>query len=91
MGGNMIQGTEIERNTIAGVVREAISSILPNLPPELISGQTGLIDYGADSVDRVEIILSILKRLGLNAPMSSFSNIPTIDGLVNHLCTIHPK
>ncbi len=82
----MIVFSESAKEKIAPIVREVISSILPNLPAEAVSGNRSLKDHGADSVDRVEIILSIMDRLGVDEPMSNFSNIPTIDDLVDYLC-----
>jgi len=82
----MILSSESAKETIVQIVRETISSILPNLPAEAISGSRSLKDLGADSVDRVEIILSIMNRLGLDEPMSNFSSIPNIDELVDYLC-----
>jgi polyketide biosynthesis acyl carrier protein len=82
----MILSPESGKETVARIVRETISSILPNLPVEAVSGNRSLKDHGADSVDRVEIILSIMNRLGIDEPMSNFSNIPNIDGLVDYLC-----
>jgi polyketide biosynthesis acyl carrier protein len=82
----MILSTDTRKETIARIVREAISSIVPNLPAQDISSNKSLADHGADSVDRVEIILSIMSRLGMDEPMSNFSNIPNIDELVDYLC-----
>jgi len=82
----MIPSSEFGKETVARVVRETISSILPNLPVEAIAGDKSLKDHGADSVDRVEIILSIMNRLGIDEPMSNFSGIPNIDELVDYLC-----
>jgi polyketide biosynthesis acyl carrier protein len=82
----MILSSETQKETIAQVLRETISSILPSLPAEAIAGNRSLKDHGADSVDRVEIILSIMNRLGIVEPMSSFSNISTIDDMVDYLC-----
>jgi polyketide biosynthesis acyl carrier protein len=82
----MTLSTEYEKETVTRIVREAISSILPNLPVDAISGKKSLKDHGADSVDRVEIILSVMNRLRIDEPMSNFSNIPNIDALVEYLC-----
>jgi polyketide biosynthesis acyl carrier protein len=81
----MILPAESAKETIAQMVRQTICSILPNLPPQAVSGDKSLKDHGADSVDRVEIILSIMNGLGLNEPMSNFSNISSIDELVDYL------
>jgi polyketide biosynthesis acyl carrier protein len=78
--------TDYGKETVNRVVRETISSILPNVPAETISGAKSLKDLGADSVDRVEIILSIMSRLSIDEPMSNFSSIPNIDALVEYLC-----
>ena len=87
----MIVSTESGKDTVAQVVRETISSILPNLPANAISGDKSLKDHGADSVDRVEIILTIMKKLNLDEPMSNFSSIPNIDELVDYLCRARQK
>jgi len=82
----MISSSESAKDRVARVVRESICAMLPNLPVEAVSGGKSLKDHGADSVDRVEIILSIMDRLGIDEPMSNFSNISNIDELVEYLC-----
>jgi polyketide biosynthesis acyl carrier protein len=76
---------EAGRATAEQALREVIRSILPTLSPEEITGDKHLRDLGADSVDRVEIILGVTRRLGIDEPMSNFSAVPDIDGLVDHL------
>lgn len=66
-------------------LREVIRGILPALPPEEITGDKHLRDLGADSVDRVEIILGVTRRLGIDEPMSNFSAVPDIAHLIDHL------
>jgi polyketide biosynthesis acyl carrier protein len=72
----------VSREAVERVVREVIAVVLPSVPPEAIDGHKHLRDLGADSVDRVEIILMLLERLGLDEPMSIFSGVPNIDGLI---------
>lgn len=79
---------EVKKEEVVRAVREAILSILPAVPVAAITGDKHIKDLGADSVDRVEIILSILDRLHLDEPMSSFSDIPDIDRLVDFLCRV---
>ncbi|MEU7331046.1 phosphopantetheine-binding protein [Streptomyces parvus] len=73
------------RERMTAVVQEVVGRILPDVPREEIAGARHLKDLGADSVDRVEIILGILERLGLDESMSSFSELPDIDALVDFL------
>jgi polyketide biosynthesis acyl carrier protein len=75
----------MSREAIELVVREVIRAILPSVPADAIAGNKHLRDLGADSVDRVEIILMLLERLHLDEPMSSFGSLPDIDGLVTLL------
>jgi polyketide biosynthesis acyl carrier protein len=81
----MTPSTATARENIERLVREVIASILPHVPAESVSGDKSLKDHGADSVDRVEIIVSIMNRLGIDEPMSNFNNIPNINELVNYL------
>ena len=76
------------RDTIARMVHEVMLSRLPTLRGQTIAGHKRLEDYGADSVDRIEIILAILNRLGARKPLSEFSNLADIDEMVDYLCTL---
>ncbi|WP_326557420.1 acyl carrier protein [Micromonospora sp. NBC_01796] len=67
------------------VVYEVIMEILPSVSDEQISGDKHLRDLGADSIDRVEIILGLRERLGIDEPLGSFSDLPDIDRLVGFL------
>ncbi|MEV6118583.1 phosphopantetheine-binding protein [Streptomyces sp. NPDC052109] len=73
------------RKRMTALVHEVVAQILPGLPADRITGDKHLKDLGADSVDRVEIILGLLQRLGLDAPMSRFSDVRDIDALVEVL------
>ncbi len=76
---------DVSREAVDLVVREAIVSILPSVPADAIAGDKHLRDLGADSVDRIEIILTVLQRLGLDEPMASFGPLPNIDAMVTFL------
>ena len=70
------------RAQVRDLVCEVVAQILPGVR---LTGEQGLTDLGADSVDRVEIILTLLERLGLDEPMSSFNDLPDLDALVDFL------
>lgn len=80
----MTATTDAARDEAARVVRHAIRTILPAVPAAELRGERHLRDLGADSVERVEIILAVIQRLRLDVPMSSFSGLPSIDALVEH-------
>lgn len=77
--------SDVSREAVERVLRETIAAVLPSVPADAIAGNKHLQDLGADSVDRVEMILMLLDRLHLDEPMSSFSRLPDIDALVTFL------
>jgi len=78
--------SDVNRPQVNAIVRETIARVLPSVSEAAIRGDRHLRDLGADSVDRVEIILTLLDRLHVNEPMSSFSQLPDVDALVAFLC-----
>ncbi|MBO9489820.1 hypothetical protein J7384_05550 [Endozoicomonas sp. G2_1] len=70
---------------IAGVVMGTIQLILPHVPESEILGSVHLSDLGADSVDRVEIMSTILQQLGADIPLFEFSKFKNINQMVGFL------
>lgn len=70
---------------VRGEVYAVILDVLPSLLPSDINESLHLTELGADSVDRVEIIMELLHRFGLSEPMSSFSELPNIRALIELL------
>lgn len=75
----------IGRDTVARLVTEVVLDVLPALPEDQVMGSRHLRDLGADSVDRVEIIVGVLHRLGLKEPLSSFGDLPDLDAMIDLL------
>lgn len=78
-------GGEPDRQAVMRAVVETVAEILPALPVSEITGNRHVKELGADSVDRVEIILGVLDRLGLAAPLSAFAELPDLDALAGLL------
>jgi len=74
-----------DRDGVARLVVEVVTEILPAVAPAEVTGHRHLKDLGADSVDRVEIIGSLLDRLGLNEPLSRFAGLPDLDAVIDLL------
>jgi polyketide biosynthesis acyl carrier protein len=66
-------------------VKDVIASILPSVGRDQISGEQHTRDLGADSVDRVEIIVTLLQTLKLELPLANFSRLNDIDALIDCL------
>jgi polyketide biosynthesis acyl carrier protein len=74
------------RDEIARTVGEVLAEILPGTPADPLPEHKHLRDLGADSVDRVEIILQVLDRLGVEAPLSAFTALPDLHAMIDFLC-----
>jgi polyketide biosynthesis acyl carrier protein len=66
-------------------VLAVITEILPDVPPEQITDDRSLADLGADSVERVEIITTLVERLNRDDPLARFAAIADIGALVAYL------
>jgi polyketide biosynthesis acyl carrier protein len=73
------------RGDLLDAVFESVREILPTVDPARLSPDVHLRDLGADSVDRVEIIMTVLDRLGVDEPLASFTDLTNIDGMVDLL------
>lgn len=73
------------REDVFAVVASAVHDIVPDVAADEIRPTQHLRDLGADSVDRVEIIGAVLEELGVEEPLSSFSDLPDIDAMVDLL------
>lgn len=73
------------RSDLLAVVFESVREILPTVEPDQLRPDVHLRDLGADSVDRVEIITTVLDRLGVDEPLASFTDLTNIDDMVDLL------
>jgi polyketide biosynthesis acyl carrier protein len=81
----MTESTTADRTRILREIGAAIREIVPTVRPEDIRGDRHLRELGADSVDRVEIILAVLDRLGVTEPLASFGPLPDLDAMADLL------
>jgi polyketide biosynthesis acyl carrier protein len=77
--------SEHSRSDLLAVVFESVREILPAVEPGQLRPDVHLRELGADSVDRVEIIVTVLDRLGLDEPLASFTDLSDIDDMVDLL------
>jgi len=78
----------VTETEISSVVKDAIVTILPYVDCAGIRGDCNLKDLGADSVERIEIILAIKQRLAIDEPLARFSSIANIDALIRFLAEV---
>jgi polyketide biosynthesis acyl carrier protein len=67
------------------VVKDSIIEFLPDVSPEQIEISLSLKDLGANSVDRMDIVINSMESLGIKIPLVEFGKVNNIQGLVDLL------
>jgi polyketide biosynthesis acyl carrier protein len=73
------------KNDVFTIVKNHILGILPALQPDLVQIDKNLTDLGANSVDRMDVVISSMEDLGIKIPLLSFAGVTNIEGLVDVL------
>ncbi len=65
------------------VIKKNIKEVLDYTEIGEIDAQKSMKDYGADSLEMVEIVSRSMQELDINAPRTELMKVNNIDGLVN--------
>jgi polyketide biosynthesis acyl carrier protein len=74
---------DIDKENIFAVIKENTLRILPDARPEDIEIDGSLTDLGANSIDRVEIVLYSLQQLGLKIPAPELHGLKNLRAVVD--------
>jgi polyketide biosynthesis acyl carrier protein len=74
---------DIDKEKIFAVIKENTLRILPDARPEEIEIDGSLTDLGANSIDRVEIVLYSLQQLGLKIPAPELHGLKNLRAVVD--------
>lgn len=73
---------------VRDAVVKAIVEVLPGVSAAEVADELTLGDLGADSVDRVEIITTVIDSLGCERRLSEFAEIPNIGAMIAFLSEV---
>lgn len=73
------------RDAILKVVAKHLASAVDDLDPASIDGRKSMKDYGANSLDIVEVVSASMRELKIKVPRSELNKLTNIDGLVDLL------
>jgi len=59
-------------------ITTCIQELLPSITDHQINAQMSLKDLGANSIDRVDILLAVTEALAVDIPISEFTGAKTI-------------
>ena len=67
------------------VIKDSIVEILPEILPNQIEISLSLKDLGANSIDRMDIVIKSMESLRLKIPLVELAKVDNIQGLVDLL------
>jgi acyl carrier protein len=74
------------REEVLAVVARHLANAVDGLEPRAIDGRRSMKDYGANSLDIVEVVSATIRELKVKVPRSELNKLTNIDGLVDLLC-----
>jgi acyl carrier protein len=79
------------RERVLEVVKEEALDLLPELKWDEVDRSRSLKDYGASSLDLVELVSSCMRTLKVKIPRADLTKINSVDALVDALCNAEKK
>jgi acyl carrier protein len=73
------------REEVLNVVAKHLASSVDGLDPKTIDPQRSMKDYGANSLDIVEVVSGAMRELKVKVPRTELNKLTNLDGLVNLL------
>lgn len=87
--GSATPGSATPGNREAGIrlaLAQAVAAVLPAVSADAVTDDKSLRDLGADSIDYVEIVTTLLESVRADVPLSSIADAADIGALVSLLC-----
>jgi acyl carrier protein len=79
------------RETILAVVAKHLANAVDELDPATVDGAKSMKDYGANSLDIVEVVSASMRELKIKVPRAELGKLTNIDGLVDLLYATHQQ
>jgi acyl carrier protein len=76
------------REEVLAVVARHLASSVDGLDPSTIDPQRSMKDYGANSLDIVEVVSGAMRELKVKVPRTELNKLTNVDGLVGLLHSI---
>jgi acyl carrier protein len=73
------------REDVLVVVVKHLANAVDGIDPATIDAQRSLKDYGANSLDIVEVVSGAMREMKVKVPRSELNKLHNIDGLVTLL------
>ena len=77
------------RENVLAVVSRHLANAVDGIDPTTLDGSRSMKDYGANSLDIVEVVSAAMRELKVKVPRSELNKLTSIDGFVDLLCDAH--
>ena len=77
----------MNRESILPVIAKHLANAVDGLDASTIDGTRSMKDYGANSLDIVEVVSASMRELKVKVPRSELNKLKDINGLVDLLST----
>jgi acyl carrier protein len=75
----------MNREDVLAVVAKHLASAVDGLDPATVDGSKSMKDYGANSLDIVEVVSGAMRELKVKVPRAELNKLTDINGLVSLL------
>lgn len=76
-------GTAVTREDIFAVIRKNIATVIEGAEGQEITETASMKDYGADSLEMVEVVSRSMKELRIKIPRTELSNASNLKELLD--------
>ena len=82
----------MDREAIKPIILEVMLSIVPELEPASLDARVSFRDqFEIDSIDYLNFVLTLEKRLGIKIPEIDYPRLSSLDGCVGYLASVLPE
>lgn len=73
------------KEEIFELLKSNLLEIVPDIDPDQVQPAASMKDLGANSIDRVDVILQTVEALGLKFPLHELGELKNLQALVDNL------
>ena len=72
----------LNKNEVFEVIKQKIVKVLPGISKEQVDIGKSLSELGANSIDRMEVVVLSMESIGIKFPLVELAEIKNLEGLV---------
>lgn len=73
----------MDKDEIVALLTEELAEQLDDVEQEELEPDLSMRDFGANSLDVIEVVTSVMRQLDIKIPRSQLADIETINGLAD--------